>query len=99
MHGHHTRLLNPCLARSQRICVSISFDNKIGTVFTDARDLGLGRDRRNKDLGWNLQSHCRIRDRRSVVATRRGGNARRRDFTKEKICERAASLKGTGVLK
>jgi hypothetical protein len=74
-------------------------DNKIGTVFADARDLGWGRDRRNEDLGWNLQSHRRIRDRGSVVATRRGDNARRRDFAKEKICERAASLKGTGMLK
>jgi hypothetical protein len=47
MHGHRTRFLNPCLARSQRIRVPISCDNKIGTVFADARDFGWGRDRRN----------------------------------------------------
>jgi hypothetical protein len=34
-----------------------------------------------------------------VVAARGGDHTRRRDFTKQKICERAARLKGTGVLK
>jgi hypothetical protein len=34
-----------------------------------------------------------------VIAARSGDHARRWDFTKQKICECAARLKGTGVLK
>ena len=83
VNRHCAALLQPALACSERIGITFAFDDQVGAVLANARDLGWRRNARNVNFRRHLPLHRRVGDRRAVIAARGCGHSDGRHFARQ----------------
>src|SRR5581483_1214265 len=92
MHVQRTGIPAIVGAGVHGVRVALADHDEVGAVGTNPLDLRCGGDARNEDLRTNAPAHRRIRDRRAVIAARRGRDACRGNGAQYQVRERPARL-------